>query len=787
MFSPRWRKVLRDAWHHKGRTALVLMAIAIGLIGAGSVLNTWALLRRVTHDGYLATNPASATLRLDSVDSGLLAAVRALPSIGAAQPRRMVVGKALVDGAWKSAVLFATTDFRNVQIGKLAPESGAWPPSDNSVTIESSSVDFSGAVTGQQMMFQVGDHEAVPLTVKGIARDVGLAPGWMEHIVYAFVTPGTLAELGASSTLDQMQIAVRDKSMSRSDVRKIAFSVRDLAQTRGHKVFDVDVPVPGKHIHAAQINSLLMTQGIFGILALLLSGFLVVNLITAMLAGQVREIGVMKALGANSGQLVSMYLGLALMMGIAACVVAIPLAMLIGRWYADFTSQLLNFSTAGFDIPRWSITVQLAAGTLLPVIVAAFPVMRGARISVSEALRDFGIGTEGSEAMLGRIGGLSRPLLLALRNSLRKQQRTVLTLMTLALGGAVYVGALNLRASIRESVSYMYGTINKYDQLIRFAEPHAPDSVTSALRSIDGVNDAEMWPGKRATVSLGAGQVGESFPLVGIPPASKMVAYPIRSGRWLRPDDSGAVVVSRIVADDDSSLSVGSRVNLMIDGKVQSWTIVGIADTGPSPMAITTPEAVWAITGTRKSDLAVIKSPVGELTEQGRLSRRLRDEMTDRGLNVASAQLTAENRKVIEDHLLMVAGFLLVMSQAMIVVGGLGLASTMSLAVLERTREIGVMRAIGAKHTSIIGMLQVEALAMGIAGWLLAIPLSIPASVLIGKVFGRIMFPVPIRYTPQWTAVFEWLAVTIIVSLVASAWPAFRATRIPTQRALAYE
>jgi putative ABC transport system permease protein len=787
MLSPRWRKVFRDAWHHKGRTMLVVFAIAIGLTGAGSVLNTWSLLRRVTHDGYLATNPASATLRLDSVDPDLLAAVKAMPAISAAQPRRMVIGKAMVDGGWKSAVLFATNDFRNVEIGKLAAESGAWPPSDGSVIIESSSVDFAGAVTGDPMTFQIGDNEPVSLQVNGIARDVGLAPGWMEHVVYAFVTPTTIAQLGGSSSLDQLQIVVRDKSLSRSQVRQVAFAVRDLAVRKGHTVFDVDVPVPGKHIHAAQINSLLMTQGIFGVLALILSGFLVVNLITAMLAGQVREIGVMKALGASSGQLASMYLGLALVLGLASCVFAIPAAMLIGRWYADFTSTLLNFSTAGFDIPRWSIVVQLAAGTLLPVVVAAFPVMRGSRISVSDALRDFGIGAEGSEALLGSIGGLSRPLLLALRNSLRKRQRTVLTLMTLALGGAVYVGALNLRTSIRDSVSYLYGTINQYDQLIRFSEPHSADSIQTALRSINGVKDVEMWSGKRASVSIGAAQLGESFPLVGIPPASHMVAYPVLAGRWLRPGDRDAIVVSRTVADDDSSISVGKQVPLVIDGKIRSWTVIGIVDTGPAPMAVTTPEAMWAIIGNSKTDLAVVKSPVGDLTEQGRLSRSLRDEMTEKGLNVASAQLTAENRRVIEDHLLMVASFLLVMSQAMIVVGGLGLASTMSLAVLERTREIGVMRAIGARHSSILGMLQVEALAMGIVGWLIAIPLSIPASVIIGKVFGSIMFPVPVTFVPQWGAVFEWLAVVIVVSIVASAWPAYRATRIPTARALSYE
>ena len=123
----------------------------------------------------------------------------------------------------------------------------------------------------------------------------------------------------------------------------------------------------------------------------------------------------------------------------------------------------------------------------------------------------------------------------------------------------------------------------------------------------------------------------------------------------------------------------------------------------------------------------------------------------------------------------------------MIVVGGLGLASTMSLAVLERTREIGVLRAIGARHRSILVLIQVEALAMAVTAWLLAIPLSLPASIIIGKVFGRIMLPVPITFVPDWAAVVQWFVVVVLVSIVASAWPAFRATRITTARALSYE
>ena len=146
-----------------------------------------------------------------------------------------------------------------------------------------------------------------------------------------------------------------------------------------------------------------------------------------------------------------------------------------------------------------------------------------------------------------------------------------------------------------------------------------------------------------------------------------------------------------------------------------------------------------------------------------------------------------EQRRVVEDHLLMVAGFLGAMSRLMIIVGGLALASTMGMAVLERTREIGVMRAIGARHGAIMGMIQIEGLVIALLGWALAIPLSLPMSMALGKAFSRIMLPVPLTYIPELTGVAEWLAVVLIVSVVACAVPAWRATRITTRAALAYE
>jgi putative ABC transport system permease protein len=789
MPDPRWRKVLRDAWLHKARTVLVVLAIAVGVAGAGAVLNAWALVQRATREGFLASDPAAATLRTDSIDAELLARVRAVPGVRDAQARRRVTLAAQAQGAWRTAILFTVEDFSDVRIGRLQPEAGAWPPAEGTIVIEQSSVEFSGAAIGQPLSVAAGRGEPRALPVTGIVRDVGLAPGWMEHVVYGFATPGTLARLGAPSSLNELQIVVTDRTADREAVRRIAWDVKALVEGTGRRVTDVDVPVPGEHMHAAQMDSLLLTQGAFGLLALLVCAFLVVNLVSAMLTGQVREIGVMKTLGAGAGQIAWMYLALALMLGVLAAASALPAGVAIGREYASLKAELLNFRIDGYSIPWWALALQVGVGALLPVAAAAIPVARGCRITVAEALREVGIehdGREAAEPVPGRIPGVSRPTLLGLRNAFRKRQRMVLTLLALATGGAVFLGARNLRASVIGSLDLLFGG-QKYDFVIRLADPRPPDSVEAVVAGVAGVAAVEGWAGARAVVVHDDGTAGNAFPISAPPAGSRLIEPSLESGRWIVPGDSNAIVVNGAVLRNEPALAPGSVVTLDIGGRRTPWRVVGIAEAGPAPSAYTSRESIGRLTGTEGVSSVVVATGIDGLASQVDLIQRVRGALDGAAMPVASSQLLEETRRVTEDHLLMVVQFLGAMGWVMILVGGMGLASTMSLAVLERTREIGVMRAIGARHPAILRMIQVEGLVIALLSWLIALPLSVPMSVALGEAFGRVMLRVPLTVLPEGAGVLWWLALVVVVSLVACAWPAIRATRVTIARALAYE
>lgn len=785
MLDPRWRKVWRDAALHKARTLLVVIAIAVGLAASGTVLSSWALVQRVTRESFLASAPVSATIRTDSVDERLLGVVRRVRGVRAARARRTLMASLRAQGTWQSAMLFASTDYTKREMGKLESQAGAWPPPDGAIVVERSSVDVAGIAIGEPASVSYGDGQAIPVPVTGIVRDVSVAPGWMEHIVYGFVTPQTLAMLGAPSTLNEIQILVDDAGATQDQVRAIAYDVKSAVESAGHAVRDIEVPVPGEHIHAAQMDSLLYTQGAFGLLALVVCGFLVVNLVAAMLASQGREIGVMKTLGAQPRQLAQMYLAYAGTLGIAAAMIAVPIAARLGRSYAALKADLLNFSIVGFTIPWWAIALQAAVGVLVPIIAAWIPVRRACRVSVAAALRDVGIGATVS-GWLPKVPGISRPALLSIRNAFRKRERMVLTLLALATAGAVFLGAANLRRSVLGAVDLLYSS-QKFDFSVRLSSPHDADSAEAIVRRVGGVSGVEGWAAVRATVAHAGGLAGNAFSIVGPPLASSRIAPRMAEGRWLRAGDGRSLVVSRSLAAREPSIQVGEKTTLIVGGESSEWLIVGTIETGPAPTAYTTRETIGDLNHDSRISTLVVASTLSGVGAQVDLIQRVRSALDRAGMSVTGSQLIEETRRVMQDHLLMVVQFLAAMGWVMLAVGGMGLASTMSLAVLERTREIGVMRAIGARHGAILRMVELEGIVIGLASWLCAIPLSIPMSLALARAFSRVMLEVPTTYAPNLTGVSLWLALVIVVSLVASAWPAIRAGRVSVARALAYE
>src|SRR6185503_257038 len=230
-----------------------------------------------------------------------------------------------------------------------------------------------------------------PLVISGSVHDVGQAQARMENIVYGYINLATLVQLGEEPRFDQLNILVAQNRFDEDHIRRVADDVEQLIKSRGHEVRRVEIPRPGKHPHSDLTGVLLLAMSSFGLFVLVLSGILVINLLTAMMASQVRQIGVMKAIGGTRGQIARIYFSQALFLGIAAVIVSIPLGIIGSRALCYYMAYFLNFDINSFAVPFWVYATVALVGIAAPLIAAAFPVLRGTGVSVRVALSHFGL------------------------------------------------------------------------------------------------------------------------------------------------------------------------------------------------------------------------------------------------------------------------------------------------------------------------------------------------------------------------------------------------------------
>jgi putative ABC transport system permease protein len=792
-----WRKTIRDFQRESTRTVLVIAAITIGMVGFIAVLSTYAVLTREINKEYLASNPASATLETDAIDDALVSAVLSDHEISDAELRRTVYGSIKTGPVqWRDLTLFVIKDYGNIRISKMTPDHGAWPPKTGELLIERDAFHIAGLQIGDTATIRIGQGKEQSLRVSGRVHDVGPAQARMENTIYGYITLDTLTQLGEQPYLDELKILVARNRFDEKHVREVTAQVKKLVQDRGHTIRGVDIPRPGKHPHADLVDGFLLAMAGFGLFVLAISGVLVVNLLMAIMAAQVRQIGVMKAIGGSRRQIALIYFAQALLLGIAATVLALPLGMLAIRALCRPFAEFLNFDITSFSVPFWVYALAFAVGIAMPLLAAAWPIWKGSRMSVREGLASWGIprnafGSSIFDRAIATIGGSLRPLLLSIRNSFRRRTRLVLTMLTLAASGLFFMSALNIRSSMKNTLDRSFA-LRKYDLQIFLGDLYPSEQIERAVRKTPGVVMAESWFTSRASIPGKDSREGNdsldllSFPIIALPENSKAIDLEIVEGRNLRPGDRDALVINTTLAEE-SQIRLGNTIILRLKNQLTSWQVVGIAREPFLPSTAYIPQAFIdeRYPGMRTTiSLALEKRDAASMhAVKTALDKKLEGE----GIRAAGSRSKADFRYGRDQHLLVIYVFLVVISGIIAAVGGLGLATTMSLNVMERRREMGVLRAIGASPSVVMGIIVAEGVVVGVMSWIVAALAAWPLSRIAGNFLAFLIFQSRLDSVFQLQGLWIWFAFSIFSASAASFLPAQSAAKLTVREALAYE
>jgi putative ABC transport system permease protein len=800
MLGPRWKKIAGDIVHSQGRMVMMVVAIAVGVFAVTAISTAYAILSRELNRSYLATNPATALLDVDALDAAAVAGVRRQPGIAWAEAGGRLVGRVEVGtNEWLPLLLFVVPDFNDRHIGMVHLEAGQWP-ADSGIVLERTAVSVANTALGRAITVQTQHGAPHGLHVTGIVHDPSLAPAWQQQTVYGYVTPATLRLLSEDAGLHILSLTVNESAREPTSIELFVTGAASWLQRTGHRVREIRIPPP-HHPHQDQMTSVTRMLLAFSWVTLALGAVLTATLTASLLAPQVRQIGVMKAIGAKSGQIMGLYAGLIAAIGIVAICLGLPLGIAGGRVLALNVAHILNLDLASLTVSRWIYVGQAAAGVGFPLLVALFPIVSATRRTVRESLNDYGAPPPSS-----RLGCLARwtsyatardpALTLAIRNSVRRKMRLALTLGLLAAAGALFVTSLNIKAAWERNLIDAAAE-RHFDIEFQLLQPNPTAAVLAAVSAIPGVRRVEPFSDEPVAIARPDGlNIVRTFPDGGhgslrvdsLPSGTAFVTPSVVEGHWLSLDDPDGAVLNSPALARFPGVRIGDSIHLIARDRAMNLRVDGVVREHLTAATVYTSSEAYAramaepgLTG----GVRVALEP-GASESAIRVTAAIERSLERSGFKVAQATSQARVGQALAGHLFILIFVLIVMSMLMAVVGCLGLAAAMATGVLERTREFAVMRAIGARSTAILRVVIGEGVFTGTLSVVAAALLSAPLTVAVAKVVGTGSLG-PATGVVSAAGIPLWLAIVLIGAAAASAYPAWKASKLTIREALAYQ
>ena len=803
MLRPRFHKVLSDLWDNKIRSLLVIASIAVGLIALGMIASMYVILTEDMSTGYAAVNPANIEISLNSFDQGLVDHIKHIPGVRQVEGIRSFTARVNTGpDEWSSVDITAIDNFDEHEINQVELEQGVWPPKDKEIVFDRYKFPEIGVQVSDLVEIKNSSGKIRQMRLVGVVHDQTIGAsrsggGFFLAPIQGYITADTLEWLEQPPTFNRLLVTVQEDPNDLEHLREMSKQITKEIENNGYTVNSTAERASNNHPNSVYVQAISSVLFLLGLMVVFLSAFLITNTLSALLNQQVHQVGVMKTIGGRRSQIVGIYMLLIFIFGLVAFLISVPLS---GRGAYTLVENLafaINMDLQGFRYIPLAIFLQFVIALIVPQLAGFVPILQGTRVSAVAALSGYSQPNLSQrkhwiDRLLESIRGLSRPQLISLRNTFRRKWRLLLTLITLTLGGAVFIATFNVQGSLDKYI----GRIGKYflaDVNLTLDGNYRIAEIQSLLSNVPGVGQVEGWASARSELVMPDGSVGESISLLAPPAGSKLIEPILLGGRWLVPGDENTIAVSERFKEVFPDLKPGDTVRLKINGDEIDFNVVGLfqlSGRNGGFLAYTTFETLSRLTHQpNRASLYRIMGDHANLTsqEQADLGRRIENYLESKNIVVAEVQEGSSLTATASNGLNILTGFLLVMASLTALVGSIGLTGTMSMNVLERTREIGIMRAIGASDRAIISLVMIEGLLIGMISWFLGVLLAFPISTLLSNAINLALFGAPSAFTFTVTGLLVWLGVVLMLSVFASIIPARNAASLTIREVLSYE
>jgi len=388
----------------------------------------------------------------------------------------------------------------------------------------------------------------------------------------------------------------------------------------------------------------------------------------------------------------------------------------------------------------------------------------------------------------------------SIRNLSHQKVRTGLTLLGIIIGIATIVAMLSIGEGLKIYTAESFERMGKNKLFVLPGGGAAGMAFgTSAFtqKDVDAASRArgvEIAAGVYSSSSLMEynGKKRVAY-ILGMDPAKAEAlmggptGYKIINGRWMAERDSGGVVLGHLLATKTFEKQINPRDSILIGGK--SFRVIGIMEelgnSQDDSQAYMSLDDAWALSGMKDQLFAIyVNVKAGEEPEAvaKRVERALERRKDPETFMVTTPGKLLEQFGMFITVLNIVLGGIGGIS---LVVGGIGIMNTMLMSVLERTKEIGIMKALGATNRQVMQFFITEAGLLGLTGGVIGILIGISVSKLVQYAASSAGVPLKNAVTPD--IIIGGMSFAIIVGILSGLYPAYRAAKLDPVEALRYE
>jgi putative ABC transport system permease protein len=783
------RKSVTDLTRRKARALFTILTLAIAVASVG-IFAVPALLQQAMDREIASTRLADLTVSMDPLmmSGAQLRAVARLPNVAAVQPKSVFSTRIYVGARRQKAVIIAVPDYARQNTDVITVKSGSRPTGGTALTDtqNSSKSKFSGGA-GARVRVIAGNGRIQTLRVTGRAQNLGGGQVVAEGgFAVFYTTPRTLAKLTGTPGYTTLALRLRDSSRGAAERTAVAVG-RELRSVKGFTGF-ADYPeirTPGDYPGKQMFGQVSSIMSVVTLLALLSALVLLSNTMTTLIGEQTSEIAAMKAIGATRRHIRRIYRRTALLLGALGAVVGAGLGIVVANAVVGFFGSRFYGISAGFHVDGALLAASLAVGVVAPPLAAVPAIRRASRLPLAEALNATGSAVGGQGVLdrgLRHIRFLPRTAQIGLRGAVRRKRRTVATAVQVGLAVGVVLGALSLGQVVANMTTSFFDSV-RYDV---WAQTYAgkPFNATAqrTIAAVPGVREAQPLLTNNARVADTTAQ------LFGLP-ERPMYAPKIVAGTWYSDAQArgGArvAVIGRALADK-AHVAVGGSIRAKTAAGPVSVRVVGITASSGNGWMVLMP--LRGLQSALRSPAEVnnywISTTSRDHATIDRITTRIEDRLAAGGNASTTMERYVQKRDVIAANGALTTS-VTVLGLLIVAISLVGLVNAITMGVIERTREIGMLRCVGARARDVRRIFTVEGLTVAALGWLIGVPLgwvighglvSLTASLVKVDLF--FVFPVAnIAIT---------LVGTVVLALLVLLAPVRRAIRLKPGEALRY-